>query len=228
MNRAILSITLILCLALATTSFATPSLLIREPVFNFGTISEGAKVDHVFMLKNAGTSPLSIQQIRPSCGCTAATISSKTIQPGETGEIKTTFNSANFSGNIHKTIVVETNDPKTPSSTLVMKGLVSTSVQLNPKQLNFGQVKAGNPATLTLSVVNRSQKGLKITGVSTPMPQVAVKAEKLSLKPGETTRIQVTVTPRDEDRILSGYLTITTDSPEKGELTVPIYGSPAR
>lgn len=228
MKCTILSVTVMLSLCLVATAFATPAVHVKEPAFNFGSISEGTKVDHVFTLTNEGDTPLTILQVTSSCGCTAATVSSKTIQPKGTGEIKSTFNSSNFSGNIHKTISVQTNDPKTPTVTLTMKGTVTTTIQLNPKQLNFGQVKPNTPTTLPLTITNMGQKTLKITGVKTPMPQVALKTEKSVLKAGEQTKILVTVTARPEDRILSGYLTITTDNPDKGEIMVPIYGSPAR
>ena len=228
MKRIIPSVTVMLWFTFTATAFAIPAVQVKEPVFNFGTISEGKKVDHVFQLTNEGDSPVTILQVTSSCGCTAATISSKTIQPNGTGEIKSTFNSTNFNGNINKTISVQTNDPKTPTVTLTMKGTVTTTVQLNPRQLNFGQVKVEAPTTLALNIANRGQKPLKITGVKTPMPQVTLDTEKFVLKPGEQTKILVTITPRAEDRILSGYLTINTDNPDKAELTVPIYGSPAR
>ena len=48
------------------------------------------------------------------------------------------------------------------------------------------------------------------------------------LKEGESAVIEVIVTPKTTDRILSGYLTIVTDSPRKSEIVVPVYGSPAK
>ena len=48
---------------------------------------------------------------------------------------------------------------------------------------------------------------------------------KAQLKQGESGVIDVTVTPRAEDRMLSGYLFITTDNPQKSEIIVPLYAS---
>lgn len=226
MNLRTASASIILFSALSTSALAAPTMVVEQPVYNFGSISEGTKIDHVFTIRNSGDSPLNILQVRPSCGCTAANVSSSTIQPGKAGEIKATFNSANFSGAMTKTIAVDTNDPKNPTSTLTMKGTVTTDVQVAPKQLNFGQIKAGSAHTLSVSIENRGRKPLKITAVKTPMPQVAIKNEKQVLKYGESTKIEVSVTPRSQDRILSGYLTISTDHPSRKEIMVPIYGSP--
>ncbi|SNB46020.1 DUF1573 domain-containing protein [Geobacter sp. DSM 9736] len=215
-------------LYLTATALAAPAIEVKQPVFNFGAITEGAKIDHVFTIRNAGDAPLNILHVRPACGCTAANASSPVVQPGKTAEIKTTFNSTNFTGNITKTIALETNDPQTPNYTLTMKGVVNSEVQANPKQLNFGQVKAGTAKTLVLSVENRGKKPLKLTSVKTPMPQVVIKSENQQLRPGESGKIHITVTPRAEDRILSGYVTIATDHPTKAEIMVPVFGSPVK
>lgn len=214
-----------LSLAWASSALADPQIIVEQPTFNFGTITEGAKIDHVFSVRNKGDAPLTIQKVRPSCGCTAANASSPVIQPGKKGEIKTSFNSTNFSGSITKTIAVDTNDPKAPTYTLTLKGTVASEIQLAPKQLNLGQVKVGTTKAMTLTVENRGKKALKLTAVKSPMPQVAIKTDKTLIKPGESAAILVSVTPRAEDRFLSGYLTIATDHPTKPELTVPIYGS---
>lgn len=212
----------------AASALAAPEITVEQPTFNFGSITEGTKVDHTFSIKNNGDAPLQILRVRPSCGCTAANASSPTIQPGKKGEIKTSFNSANFSGTIAKTISLDTNDPKTPTYTLTLKGTISSEIQITPKQLNLGQIKVETTKTVALTVENRGNKPLKLTSVKTPMPQAVVKTDKNLLKQGESATILVSVTPRHDDRFLSGYLSVTTDSPSKPEIMVPIYGSPTK
>lgn len=212
----------------AHTASAAPVISVDKPTFNFGTIVQGKKVDHTFIIRNSGDSPLKIAQIRPACGCTAANISTREIQPNKSAEIKVTFNSANFSNAVSKTIAVETNDPKNPSYTLTMAGTITEEIVITPKQINLGQVKIETTKNQSVSLENKGTKPLKLLAIRSPMPQVAIKSDKTLLKPGETATIMISVTPRSEDRILSGYLAIATDNPAKPEIMIPLYGSLTR
>lgn len=216
---------LFLIILSGTSALAAPQLVVDEPDFSFGTISQGKKVNHVFAIRNSGDTPLTIQRVRPSCGCTAANASSPVIQPGKSGEIKITFDSTNFSGKVSKTVFLDTNDPKSPAVTLTLTGSITEEIQIAPRQLNLGQTKIGTPKEVTISVTNRGNKPLKLVSAKSPISQVVARIRKDQLKPGESGIIDVTVTPRAEDRMLSGYLFITTDNPQKSEITVPLYAS---
>jgi copper(I)-binding protein len=204
---------------------AAPQIYVQQPSHNFGTLIQGKKLDHSFTIKNNGDAPLKISHIRPACGCTAVNASSPVVNPGKTSEIKISFNSASFFGNVSKTVAVESNDPVTPLLTLTLTGNIVEEVSVKPKQLNLGQVKPEVAAANFITVENRSNKPLKLTSVKSPMPQLVIKTDKTQIKPGESARISVTVTPRQEDRMLSGYITISTDNPDKQEIMVPVYGS---
>ena len=73
------------------------------------------------------------------------------------------------------------------------------------------------------SIISLAAVALALQGT---LPQIAPAAEKKLLKPGQSTTILVSITPRKGDRLLSGYISILTDSPVKPEITVPVYGSP--
>lgn len=217
-----------LVLTVITTAHASSQLVVPEPSFNFGTLVQGEKLHHTFSFKNNGDSPLSILRVVPTCGCTAANASSPVIQPGKSGEIKIVFDSTNFSGKVTKNVTLETNDPKAPSYTLSLNGTIIEEIQITPRQLNLGQIKAGNPARSTITLTNRGNGSLKIISAKAQIPQITAEIKKQQLRSGESAAIEITVTPKATDRILSGYLTITTDSPKKGEIVIPVYGSPTR
>lgn len=77
---------------------------------DFGIIKEGIVVDYVFKYSNIGKANLEIKDIRTSCGCTAAEPSKKILKPGETGELKVSFDSKNRAGRTSRTITLVTND----------------------------------------------------------------------------------------------------------------------
>ena len=218
----------ILTLVFASLALAAPRAAVDQPVFDFGTVAQGKKVDHSFTIKNSGDAILTIGQVSTSCGCTVAEVSSRSIPPGKSSNIKASFDSTNFSGSISKTIFIHTNDPKTPIYNLTIKGKLFEQIEITPKQLNLGEIKVGSKKETVIRIENKGTKPLTVISAKTAMPQVAVKILKKKLKTGESGTISVTVTPRAGDRFLAGYLTIVTSSPEKPEITIPVYASAAK
>ena len=56
--------------------------------YDFGTISEGQVVEHVFNFTNNGQAPLVISNITASCGCTSPDWTKTPVKPGEEGFVK--------------------------------------------------------------------------------------------------------------------------------------------
>jgi hypothetical protein len=215
------------CLLLLTVSlaFATPRASVDNPTFNFGSIAQGKNVEHVFILKNNGDTPLTVGQVTTSCGCTVADVSSRNIPPGKRSDIRATFNSKNFSGRISKTIFINTNDPNTPVYTLAIKGTVIEEIEISPRQLNLGEIKIGTTKDALVTVENRGKQQLTLMSARSSMPQVAVLTGKTVVRPGGKATLDIKVSPRKDDRFLGGYLNVTTDSPSKPQIIIPIYAT---
>lgn len=93
-----------------------------SPNFNFGSIKEGEKVSHNFILSNSGESNLIIRKIKPSCGCTAVVAGKTVIAPGESTDIKAVFASKGRRGRQYKSVTVITNAPNNQNMTLRITG----------------------------------------------------------------------------------------------------------
>jgi len=76
---------------------------------DFGTISEGQKLEVTYRFLNSGDKPLIIAKVQPSCGCTVAEQPDEPILPGKEGVIKASFNSEGRIGINHKKIYVIAN-----------------------------------------------------------------------------------------------------------------------
>jgi hypothetical protein len=76
---------------------------------DFGTISEGQKLEVAYRFLNSGDKPLIIAKVQPSCGCTVAEQPDEPILPGKEGVIKASFNSEGRIGINHKKIYVIAN-----------------------------------------------------------------------------------------------------------------------
>ena len=76
---------------------------------DFGAITQGENVSHIFKFKNTGKSDLLITDAKGSCGCTVPEFPRTPIKPGESGEMKVTFSSAGRNGMQSKTVDITTN-----------------------------------------------------------------------------------------------------------------------
>jgi len=80
---------------------------------DLGKVTEGQVVDISWHLKNTGTKPLVIADVRPGCGCTVADKPTQPIAPGEESIIRAKFDSKNQSDGEHRknvTVIANTKD----------------------------------------------------------------------------------------------------------------------
>lgn len=113
-----------------------------EGNYDFGTVSEGDKVEHIYKFKNSGNEPLIISNAQGSCGCTVPQWPKEPIAPGKSGEIKVVFDSKGKAGKQNKTVTITANtDPATTTINItgeVLKGpdaateKPATPIQVNP------------------------------------------------------------------------------------------------
>ncbi len=86
-----------------------PVLDFKEKSKDFGDITQGDKVEHVFVFTNSGDAPLVISNVAVTCGCTAPAWPKEPIAPGATGELKVVFNSAGKMGTQNSVIRIYSN-----------------------------------------------------------------------------------------------------------------------
>jgi len=87
----------------------TGEIIFREYEHDFGKISEGEKVAHIFEFENKGPGNLVVSSASTSCGCTVTKFDKKPIPPGQTGSLEVVFDSGGRSGMQTKTVSVHSN-----------------------------------------------------------------------------------------------------------------------
>ncbi|WP_215233696.1 DUF1573 domain-containing protein [Dyadobacter linearis] len=100
--------------------------LLDSASHDFGTVQEGAVVEHDFKFKNEGEYPLILNNISSSCGCTTPEWPKEPIGPNETSSIKVRFDTKNKTGPQVKTITVYANTEPAYSE-LRLKGIVNAA-----------------------------------------------------------------------------------------------------
>lgn len=210
-----------------TVAWAAPELIVDQGSFNFGSVAQGRKVQHAFRIRNGGDAPLQIKKLEASCGCTAVKPSTSVIPPGKSAKIDVTFDSSSFSGKVVKTVTLTSNAGKSPSYTFSMEGTVTEELQVTPRQLSLGPVSSSFATKGVLKVTNHGASKIKLLAVNVTSSSLQIKPviRNGELDPGETGTIEITAQAKPEAKVLSGYLHIVTNSAQKKEITVPVYGS---
>ncbi len=159
--KAFFSLLIVLMATLAPATFAAeahgvqspdmaPAITVRETVFDFGTLLEGKKAVHKFVVKNTGNAPLVIEEIKTTCGCTTADYTRGGIAPGAEGEVTLQVDTKGYGGQkITKTATVVTNDPKTKDVNLQIDGKVAVFADIEPKSIKL----VGSPDETVRAVV---------------------------------------------------------------------------
>jgi len=102
-----------------------PKMAFVETKHDFGTVSEGEKVSHIFKFINAGTVPLLISDVRSTCGCTVPKWPKEAVAPGEQNQISVVFDTAGKKEKQHKPITITANTY--PSKTVLsLDGFVTS------------------------------------------------------------------------------------------------------
>lgn len=125
-----LSLVLLFGVLLSGVAFSqsAPNALFDKNIHDFGTIKEeiGA-VTTQFEFTNTGNSPLIIQRVVASCGCTTPKFTKEPILPGKKGVIDVRYSTVRRPGNFRKNVRVFTN---VPDSVYVL----TISGRVTPKQ----------------------------------------------------------------------------------------------
>lgn len=101
-----------------------PRLQLDKTLYDFGNAKEGEMVETTFQMTNIGKQPLSIRKTKANCGCTVSAPEKDTLAPGESSNIKVTFDTKGRRGNQYKTVTIFSNDPLAPTQTVTIKGEV--------------------------------------------------------------------------------------------------------
>src|ERR1700745_3578644 len=142
-----------------------------------------------YRFTNTSSSPVTIVDVRPSCGCTTATLTKKTFAPGESGEIDAKMNFAGHTGHQEKWIYVTTNVAGKEPMLLTLALDIPPEITIEPE---FVMWRIGDPVSpKTIRVVVPDGFPTKIVAVRTDNPAIQV---QLQAQAGNRWEVKVTPT----------------------------------
>ena len=120
----------------------TDALLLKESEHDFGMIPQGKPVTYVFQIVNTGTTPLTLDNVQASCGCTTPEWNHEAIPAGSADKIKVGYNAASegvfekyititYSGNLTKQLHIKGTVWKAPAGSAPANASVQILKQQN-------------------------------------------------------------------------------------------------
>lgn len=226
---------LILLAALfVTDKYRTRGLVFSETAWDFGQVSPSKELNHTFTFKNRGDSTITIKNVVPDCGCTAAAPEKTVIGPGEYGSINVTLNPVGKSKRFGSSVLIETDDEQ-PNYTLSVTAYVKSrplssqkvklpppSITVEPMEIDLGQVKKGEKAFYRIVVGNSGEGDLFLTNIGA-LNEAGTPLSKRPIKKGKRVEITAFYEAASKGRI-DDYLGITSNDPKKPVISVHITG----
>jgi hypothetical protein len=223
MFRCSLAVALSLCASIASAQQWAEKMF-TERVYDFGGVARAAKVEHNFVITNPYKEDVHIASVRSSCGCTQPRIAKDTLKTYESGAIVAAFNTRAFTGQRGATVTVTFDRPRYAEVTLNVRGYIRTDVVLDPGQVNFGSVSAGQAAEKEIKVNYAGRDDWQITGVNANSPYLTAEVKELSRKRG---RVSYLLDVKLKDNAPAGYLqqqlTLLTND-QRNEVPVNVEG----
>lgn len=101
-----------------------PSIRVEPEGFDFGKALPDKTLRKEFVLRNFGAGDLVIEDVKTTCGCTAAITAESRVPPGGSTRLQVTFETRSYVGRVERQVLVRSNDPKTPLLTVKVSATV--------------------------------------------------------------------------------------------------------
>lgn len=164
----------------ATSYFRRPPLNDRwlqfdAPIHDFGSVIPGETLRHDFQFKNTSRETLRILDVSTSCGCTAAEMSQRVFESGETGTVSVTFRLPPHPDPVSHSVTVVSNDPSSPETRLIIVADPEWPVATTPEAIHFPPIPEGSLLERRLEVFTPSGKSFQVTEIKSTTPSIQIR-----------------------------------------------------
>lgn len=245
---------LLSCMCLSLFAQEPHRIEFNETTHDFGTLEQGAPAKVTFTFTNTSDAPVTLSNVKASCGCTTPKWTREEVAPGKTGEINVSYNS-NRVGPFNKSVRVNYND-RTDPVMVYIKGKVNakpgataaTPVKPTKPAINYGiprgaiafeknienvkSITSEETRTVEFRYKNTSSSPVRILGDQTEIePGLTFQPKDAVLKPGQESTLKVVVDGKalkandQKDGYFSKQVAFSTDEKDGARKQLSINGT---
>lgn len=154
-----------------------------EPIHMFGIMEHFQDGSHEFKIRNDGEAPLKMVALAKdhTCQCTLGSLGKDGLQPGESTTVKMTWKIKNPAALFEHSAKIRTNDPKSPVTSFIVRGLVGKRQAVTPStEVIIGTLSEKDPTARMLSIHSEIVDSFQITKVETSSPLIVAEIKPLT------------------------------------------------
>lgn len=193
-------------------------------VIDVGDVVEGDNAEGEIKFVNIGAEQLKINNIRTSCGCTAAKPDKKVYLRGDTVAIHYTLKTRGFKGIVKKSIRIDLEGSEAKNISFTIQANVITKMKLIPDYLNLGQLPINPDTTITVyfEIQNDSDEPIKITKITQNREILKITPLNAEIPPHKSQLFRIEYQPDQAGR-QDTRITIDTNYDAKPRLYLPVF-----
>jgi hypothetical protein len=190
---------------------------------DFGSVPRGPMLKHYFRVTNNTKEPVTISDVRVSCGCTSATALKTYLKPGEETYIYATMDTTRFVGPKTVTIFVQFSSPSFEEVRLWVQANGRNDFTVGPDTLEMGQVKRSSSHSATVVVTFYGMPDTKITEVKAESNYIKTELKKVKTENSEVA-FQLKASLRSDTPVGKWYsdVWLKTNNPSLPQIRVPL------
>jgi hypothetical protein len=199
--------------------------LFSESGHDFGPVPRGGKVRHSFVLTNHLAEPLTIVNVRASCGCTQGQANASLVLPGQRAAIDAEMDTRNFVGAKATTLFVSllTASGKEAEVRLGVNAMILSDIVLNPGSIDFGTVARGQAPSQILTIDRIGMPAWRAQRMVSPsrvLNATLVEAKRTGESVGYL--LTVSLKPEAPAGVVRDEIRILTNDPEAASIPIQV------
>ena len=185
--------------------------------FQFGRALTGTVLEHEFLLKNDGSTPLRIANVLLTSPLVISSMPAS-IPPGGETTIRVRLDTSGLRGNFPGRINVLLNDASLPEAVLSFEGQIVPLIEVSPAPAFFLAARRGEARQASIDVINHQPEPLQIEEVSHMRDRFTTKLE--TLEAGRRYRLTLLLKPDGPAGRHSESIVLKTSSRSQPTITV--------
>jgi hypothetical protein len=176
----------------AALAVETPSAAIADPRFHFEPTVSGEVVEHDFVLRNLGSSPLRIKKISMTSPLVVTSMPHE-VPAGSEGKIHFKLDTSHLRGLFQGEALVFVDDPVEPEIELAFEGRIVPLIEVVPMPAFFVAAQTGESKRASVEIVNHESQPLSIQTIEHATERFTTELE--TIEPGRRYRLTLILKP---------------------------------
>ncbi len=182
--------------------------------FNYGVIKEiEGPATGIIKGVNVGDTPVMINRVRPSCGCTTADYTRDPIAPGDTAFVSVAYNPIGRPGRFHKTVKIYSGEENalttidlvgavigTPETLHSSYPIVAGPSRLSENKVDLGKVRFGTSRHYFLTIYNQTPQGITPHWIN-DNKEIDVDLAEKTIAPGDFSTMSIYLNSRAQNEL---------------------------